>query len=474
MLFVTQEFLLFFIVVALVYWLIPGRFRMYWLILSSLFFYATWSFVFTFHLLFVVGMNYVVMELYKIHRKKWIFFALQIGNLANIGVFKYYYLILDFFGILFSQDWLREESLRMHDRLQGQEILLPLAISFYTFQIMSYGIDIYRGQYTNQHTFKEVLLFKSFFPQLIAGPIMRSSELLPQIQKMSEFTSPTAEQTERATWLIIAGIVKKMLIADQITGALIPFLHGDPTSFPSHLVWVYTVGCLAMLYADFSAYTDLARGTGLLLGFEIPINFKAPLFMHSVSDFWRRWHLTFSRWIRDYIYIPLGGSHVPEYRNYINLTITFFIGGLWHGASYTFVLWGILTGVILSAESFAFRRGWQEWPDALGGRILRIVISYIIFLPSTVFFFGKGLDWCGDAVLQMFSFQFAGEVPENFSILGYGILATLFFHLIDEWPEFFVKLRKHDRWLLPIGGIALILAMTQFAGPGKDFFYFQF
>lgn len=279
MLFVTQEFLLFFLVVALVYWLLPGRFRMYWLILSSLFFYATWSFVFTFHLLFVVGMNYVVMELYKIHRKKWIFVSLQIGNVANIGVFKYYYLLLDFLGVLSGQDWLREESLRMHDRLQGQEILLPLAISFYTFQIMSYGIDIYRGQYTNEHSFKEVLLFKSFFPQLIAGPIMRSSELLPQIQKMSGFSSPTAEQTERATWLIIAGITKKMLIADQMTGALIPFLTGDPSSFPSHLIWVYTIGCVAMLYADFSAYTDLARGTGLLLGFEIPINFKAPLLM---------------------------------------------------------------------------------------------------------------------------------------------------------------------------------------------------
>ena len=474
MLFVTQEFLLFFIVVALVYWLVPGRFRMYWLILSSLFFYATWSFTFTFHLLFVVGVNYVAMELYKIHRKKWIFVALQIGNVANIGVFKYYYLILDFVGLMFGLDWMREESLRLQDRLQGHEIMLPLAISFYTFQIMSYGIDIYRGQYTQQHTFREVLLFKSFFPQLIAGPIMRSSELLPQIQKMDAFSVPTAEQTERATWLIIAGITKKMLIADQMTGALIPFLTGSPADFPSHLIWIYTLGCLAMLYADFSAYTDLARGTGLLLGFEIPINFKAPLFMHSISDFWRRWHLTFSRWIRDYIYIPLGGSHVPEYRNYINLVITFFIGGLWHGASYTFVLWGILTGLMLSAESFAFHRGWQEWPDSWHGRALRVAISYLIFIPSTLFFFGKGLDWCLEAFLQMFSFDFAGAPPENFSTLGYGILAVLFFHLIDEWPEKFKALRKYDRWLLPVGGLALILAMTQFAGPGKDFFYFQF
>jgi alginate O-acetyltransferase complex protein AlgI len=163
MLFVTQEFLVFYIVVAMVYWVIPAPIRMYWLIASSLFFYATWNFVFTFHLLFVVGMNYVVMELYKLHGHKWIFVSLQIGNVLNIAVFKYYYLILDFAGIITGMDWLREESMRMEDRLEGQEILLPLAISFYTFQIMSYGIDIYRGKYTNQHSFREVLLFKSSF-----------------------------------------------------------------------------------------------------------------------------------------------------------------------------------------------------------------------------------------------------------------------------------------------------------------------
>lgn len=474
MLFVTQEFLVFFLVVALIYWLLPGAYRIYWLIASSLFFYATWNLVFTFHLLFVVGMNYVVMEIYKIHQKKWIFIALQIGNVANIGVFKYYYLIMDFLGVMFNAPFLREESLRMQDRLEGQEILLPLAISFYTFQIMSYGIDIYRGQYTNQHSFRQVLLFKSFFPQLIAGPIMRSSELLPQISKMAGFHPPSVDQTRRALWLIIAGITKKMLIADQMTAALIPYLNGDPSDFPSHIVWIYTLGCVAMLYADFSAYTDLARGTGLLLGFEIPFNFKAPLFMYSMSDFWRRWHLTFSRWIRDYIYIPLGGSHVPEYRNYINLTITFFIGGLWHGASYTFVLWGILTGIILSAESFAFRRGWEEWPSGLPGRVVRIIISYLIFLPSTVFFFGKGLVWCGEALLQMFSFDLLGATPENFNIVGYGILGVFFFHFVDEWPDQFKALRKHDSWLLPLVAVVLILAMTQFAGPGQDFFYFQF
>ncbi|MCB1168267.1 MAG: hypothetical protein KDK33_19080, partial [Leptospiraceae bacterium] len=230
MLFVTQEFLVFFIVVALTYWLIPGRFRMYWLIATSLFFYATWNFLFTFHLFLVVATNYVVMEIYRIHQKKWIFILLQIANVANIAVFKYYYLILDFVGIVFGIDWLREKNLRLQDRLDGHEILLPLAISFYTFQIMSYGIDIYRGTYTTRHKFREVLLFKSFFPQLIAGPIMRSSELLPQIQTMDSFSPPSAKQTERAVWLILAGIAKKMLIADQMTTALGPFLAGDPST----------------------------------------------------------------------------------------------------------------------------------------------------------------------------------------------------------------------------------------------------
>jgi alginate O-acetyltransferase complex protein AlgI len=219
---------------------------------------------------------------------------------------------------------------------------------------------------------------------------------------------------------------------------------------------------------------DLARGTGLLLGFEIPLNFKAPLFMHSMSEFWRRWHLTFSRWIRDYIYIPLGGSHVPEYRNYINLIITFSIGGLWHGASYNFAIWGIYTGIVLSAESFIFRRGVLEWPAKLSGRALRIAVAYFFLLPSSVFFFSPSVEWSLEAIAHMFSFSFAGLEPPEPGLLGYGIAAVFFFHLVDEWPERFTAMRKGRRWILPVALLALIIAMTQFAGPGKDFFYFQF
>lgn len=473
MLFVTQEFLVFFVVVLAGYWLIPAKYRIVYLIGASLFFYATWSARFTVHLLIVVSTNYVVMELWKIYRRNWMFYLLQAANVLNIAVFKYYYFFADVIGSIFGIDSLLEQNLRAEDALEGGQIFLPLAISFYTFQIMSYGIDIYRGQYTLDHTFREVLLFKSFFPQLIAGPIMRSSELLPQIQNARDFKIPDTATVQKAVWLILAGVVKKLLIADQISAAIAPSFYSGPASLGSVEAWLVVIGAIGMLYADFSAYTDLARGCGLLLGFDIPINFKAPLFMVSMSDFWRRWHLTFSRWIRDYIYIPLGGSRVPEWRNYINLGITFFLGGLWHGASYTFVLWGTLIGLLLSVESFMFKRGLPEWPQSLLGRAARIVFSWFILVTSSAFFFGTDLSWSLGILGRMFDFTQGSSSVDTAVILG-GLAGVLFFHLIEEFPQRFEKFRKHDGWLLPVVVLIVIVSLTQFAGPGKDFFYFQF
>ena len=285
MLFVTDEFLIFFVVVYLLYWTVGQRLRIPLLIGASLFFYATWSFIFTFHLVLVVLVNYLVMELWRIYRKKWIFVGLQIANVANIGVFKYYYFFADVIGRIIGNPALFEENLRQADRLAGTEIFLPLAISFYTFQIMAYGFDIYRGVYTEQHNFRQVLLFKSFFPQLIAGPIMRSSELLPQIRELSEGRGPLpdADMHKKGLWLVLIGITKKILIADQLLVYVSPLFYAsnDPTTpfaFDPVMIWTGVFACLVMLYADFSAYSDLARGFGYLLGFEIPINFKAPFF----------------------------------------------------------------------------------------------------------------------------------------------------------------------------------------------------
>ncbi len=361
MLFVTETFLLFFLVVYVVYWALPAGWRLAWLLGASLFFYASWSFLFTLHFLGVIGINYVVMEIWKIKRSKLLFIALQIGNVANIAVFKYYYFLADFLGVVTGIGAWRHPHLITEHRDLGTEIFLPLAISFYTFQIMAYGFDIYRGTYTVNHRFRDVVLFKSFFPQLIAGPIMRSSELLPQIANYinSKAAVPDADRTKKGVWLILIGVVKKLLLGDQLMLVIAPVLStpmdGIPEYSPAALWFVYYC-TFVFIYLDFSAYSDMARGFGYLLGFEIPINFRAPAFAHSVAEFWRRWHVTFSLWIRDYIFIPLGGSRVSEGRVYFNYVFAFFLGGLWHGASYAFVIWGTLMGIALSIDAFLMKR----------------------------------------------------------------------------------------------------------------------
>ncbi len=405
------------------------------------------------------------------------FYTLQAANVLNIAFFKYFYLFADFIGRIAGIDEWLDPGLRHTHRLLGEEILLPLAISFYTFQIMSYGIDIYRGTYEKVHTFIEVLLFKTFFPQLIAGPIMRAQELLPQIQSCTNNSwVPEPEKFRRGAWLIIAGLVKKMIIAEEMTVFAAPLLSSNPVAFNGAGIWISLIGAIFMLYADFSAYTDLARGFGLFMGFEIPRNFKAPLYFSSLSDFWTKWHITFSRWIRDYIFIPLGGSRVAEWRVYLNLTITFFLGGLWHGASYTFVVWGTLMGIWLSAESFMNRRGIPGERKALKG--IQALSGYIIWIMSGAFFFSKGMGWTWKALGVMMNpvtfIDNSLRFPSNMESFYGAFIAVAFFHWADENYEVLQRVRKYESWLLPLAALALIITLTQYAGSQKDFFYFQF
>lgn len=234
------------------------------------------------------------------------------------------------------------------------------------------------------------------------------------------------------------------------------------------------VAFLGQIFADFSGYTDMARGMGKLLGYELPENFKGPFFSKSMSELWTRWHITLSSWLRDYIYIPLGGSRVPEMRNYLNLIITFFIGGLWHGASYNFVTWGFLIGLILSLEGFSFRRGWKEWPDTWPARIPRLMISWFLLLSTAVFFFSPSFERSLDLLSHMFSFQFEQKAPVETGLILCGLVAVFFFQAIEQWPERFKELRKYDRWLLPLCVVLVFALVLQYSGQGRDFFYFQF
>lgn len=483
MLFVSETFLLYFIVVFVFYWLTPVRFRLAFLLVVSLFFYATWNLKFTLHFILVVSVNYSVMEIWRIYPKRWIFFSLQIANLLNLAFFKYFYFVADIIGNISGIEALKDPQLKSAHVLYGQAILLPLAISFYTFQIMAYGIDIYKGVYVKRHSFFEVLLFKAFFPQLIAGPIMRSSELLPQISECYSGKGLSVDRSGvyRGFWLILIGIVKKMFIADILLQSLAPYLSLDAEGIQRASVlelWLALFSLVLMLYADFSAYTDLARGTGALLGFHIPRNFHAPLFMTSISDFWRRWHLTFSLWLRDYVFIPLGGSRKSESRTYVNFIVIFTLGGLWHGASWNFVLWGAITGVFVCLESYAERRGWSNWPKNHLLKGPRLLLTWLCFTPVMVFFFAPNMAWAGNVFLKVFSlptiFTEHQSPPSFWPALLTGVLLSLLFHFLEEVPQKFQFLRTYESKLLPAAAIIVIFAATQFSGGPKDFFYFQF
>ncbi len=362
---------------------------------------------------------------------------------------------------------------------------------------MSYGIDVYRGTYTRRHTFGELVLFKAFFPQLIAGPIMRSDQLLPQIADYGQTGAekPDAGRMKKGLWLVLIGVVKKVLVADNLMRVIAPVFSSDTATMLSYGpldLWVCLFCAFGFLYCDFSAYSDMARGFGLLLGFEIPINFRAPLFAHSVSEFWRRWHLTFSLWIRDYIFFPLGGSRVAEWRAYANLIFTFFLAGLWHGASYTFVVWGIYMGVALTVEGFLERRGYTDWPRFLPVRILRVAVSWILILMSAALFFAPtpeklgptatsfdSLLWSGRLMAHLFdvSVYWQGTAVKHLAfpevILG-GVLGIVVFSWVEQRPDHFRWLRRYENWLLPLLGLLVVFGIVEFAGGQKDFFYFQF
>lgn len=419
------------------------------------------------------------MEYYRREKRNWIFY-LSLGiSILNLVFFKYFYFLSDVLGRLLSLNFLLESNLRYAHKLDGFEILLPLGISFYTFQIIAYCIDMKRETYSKKHSLAEVLLFISFFPQLIAGPIMRSSELLPQISQMQDSTQnqPNTDDMKAGLWLILFGTVKKVFISDNIINILIKFKNMNPESISGTDVWLLCVCFLIMLYSDFSAYSDLAIGLGKLLGFQIPINFRAPFLMSSFTDLWKRWHLTFSSWIRDYIFIPLGGSKVSEFSTFRNLIVTFSLAGLWHGASYTFLIWGLFMGLFLSAEVFLHNRGFQEIPIGITARIFKRMIIWILYLSSGVMFFAPNLEFAVICIKNMFNLNLFPKthiLPYQLGEIVLSVTAVVFFHWVESAPNNIQKIRSYENYSLPFLIIALFFAISQTVTEKKDFFYFQF
>ncbi len=338
MLFHELAFWIFLPVVLLLFYCSPFRLGKLVLLISSYVFYMWWDPRFILLIFLSTAIDYVAgrrLESSTGWRKRGLLITSLVANLGLLGFFKYY----NFFASSIAEvSGIAPDSLAL-------TIILPVGISFYTFQSMSYTIDVYLGKLKPVRSFVDFALFVSFFPQLVAGPIVRACDFFPQLD---QWRRPSEIDVQRGIVLILVGLMKKMIFADHF--AMISDTYfADVAANPGAIAaWTAAVAFGMQIFFDFSGYTDIARGCGKVLGFHFPINFRRPYLSTSITDFWRRWHISLSTWLRDYLYIPLGGNRHGRWMTYRNLMLTMVLGGLWHGASWNFVLWGTYHGFLLS------------------------------------------------------------------------------------------------------------------------------
>jgi D-alanyl-lipoteichoic acid acyltransferase DltB (MBOAT superfamily) len=364
LLFTQAIFWVLFGAVILVYQLVYSRntFRNLFLLAFSLYFYYLSSGFYFSLLLFSTAVDYYLGNaIFRSNdpRKRKRLVATSVAvNLGVLGYFKYTYFFISLVNGSLGTDWpvynilAALPNLVFDMQLDTSSIFLPVGISFYTFQTISYSVDIYRRQLEPVKNIWDFGFYVSFFPQLVAGPIVRASDFVPQIYQKYHLTQ---EEFGRATFLIINGLVKKILISDYLSINFVDRVFQAPASYSGfeNLMAVYGYGL--QIYCDFSGYTDIAIGISLLLGFRLPPNFNSPYKATNITDFWRRWHISLSSWLRDYLYISMGGNRNGQFRTYLNLMLTMLLGGLWHGAHLRFIVWGGLHGLAL-----AFHKVWME------------------------------------------------------------------------------------------------------------------
>ena len=376
MIFHSLDFVVFFVVVVALYWRLAQRWQNVLLLVASYFFYG---YVHPWFLILIASSTVIdyfsARGMERWPERKRVFMAVSIiSNFGMLGFFKYFNFFIDNLHAALA-------AAGLDVSLPVLRVMLPVGISFYTFQAMSYTIDVFRGELRARRSLLDVAVFISFFPHLVVGPIQRASYLLPQVEGERRFSVPKATS---GFYLMVWGFFKKLVIADNV-GVIANkvFALSDP-SF--EVLWAGVFAFAIQIYADFSAYTDIARGSSRWLGFELTENFDHPYMARSPADFWRRWNISLSSWFRDYVYIPLGGSRSSEWIWGRNVLITFLLSGLWHGASWNYVLWGLYHGVLLVITR-AHRilrpaakpaRAWLQVPQILGMFALTLV-GWLLF-----------------------------------------------------------------------------------------------
>ncbi|MEE9331535.1 MAG: MBOAT family O-acyltransferase [Methylophilaceae bacterium] len=475
MIFHSLKFVVFFGVVYAIYLSLRHKAQNRFLLAASYLFYSTWDWRFLVLIIITTLTDHLCATSIhatsdKARRQRYVAISV-IVNLGILGVFKYYNFFLENFISLFST---------MGYDISGPtiNILLPVGISFYTFQSMSYTLDVYRKQLKPADNVLDYALYVSFFPQLVAGPIERAKNLLPQVLSPRTLTYKAAQQ---ALVLIAIGVFKKLFIADNL-GDIVDPVFAVGASPSSTMVLVAGYAFLFQVYCDFSAYTDIARGVSKLMGFELMDNFRAPYLARNLQDFWNRWHISLTTWIRDYLYYPLAFARFKKKSipPYFVTVLTFTIMGLWHGAAWGYVLWGVYNGIALAAYGLISRYLPKVKKDASAllkhaTNILCVLVTFHVIFIGDIFFRAVSFDQSSTLITTLFTQSpFTGELITQLKIIGFYILPIF---LMDF---FTTKKPIEDRFYeLPVplryGVMYILFYLVYFYGTSKpSFIYFQF
>jgi alginate O-acetyltransferase complex protein AlgI len=473
MLFHSLDYLLFLTIVVAIYWtLLRYRLlRLSMILVASCLFYMAWNPAYILLIFTSAGIDYVVgraiFNANSPRKKKSLLLLSVVCNLGLLGTFKYFNFFCSATKDVFSLFGVNVHVPYLH-------VILPVGISFYTFQSLSYTIDIYRGRLEPARDLVQFGAFITFFPQLVAGPIVRAVQLLPQL------TNPPILKREKVgegLFLIATGLVKKVAVADYLAVNFVDRVFDDPTGYSAIEVLVALYGYTMQIYCDFSGYTDVARGSAMLFGLQLPENFNRPYQSTSPAEFWRRWHMTLSSWLRDYLYYPLGGSHVSPVRAYWNLWFTVFIVGLWHGAAWTFVLYGILHATAMAVHRFFYRRAGRtkQTVDPTAIRVCKIAVMFHFTVLSRILFRSTGLQNATDIVSQLLSGSayLFHIVPSIWAVLIIAYISHYLPRSVYERAKwFFIRLPAPAQGvaLSAVAGFLALVASHQVV----PYIYFQF
>lgn len=482
--FISIHFLIFFAIVVVLYFRLRFRFRWVLLLIASYVFYGYWNSSYIILIVFSTMVDFLAARwLYQtdpmhVKRRRALLAASLSVNLGLLFTFKYF----NFFNGSLAAVLPNYHALPL-------DVLLPVGISFYTFQSMSYTIDVYRGHVKPETNPGIFATYVAFFPQLVAGPIERADNMLPQFHKYFKFDY---DRTVSGLRIVLWGIFKKVVIADRVA-VYVNAVYNDVYTYKGIPLIVATIFFAYQIYCDFSAYSDIAIGTARILGFDLMENFRQPYLSQSIREFWRRWHISLSTWFRDYLYIPLGGSRVPLMRNLVNLMIVFTVSGLWHGAKWTFVLWGALHGAFMVLELLAIRFA-QKRPALFRVNIppiLQIIFTFILVCFGWIFFRSNSLTDAFYIVTHVFNFSDSTQsavAPLLNNSLAYAstefaltwvliALLTMVDWIDARWGLMSIlgQPRALFRWGLYYAiTLVIIYSMMTAGGPAQTFIYFQF